>query len=196
MKTLALMILGIFTLPAVYAGILVEPYAGYSSGKIEWDMSALGIPIQTEFKTSGPGAGLRLGPEFFNFFVAGDVMVSSTTSKQTRPTGSTSKNTGTQKSLGVTGGFKIPVLPIRIWAGYIFSDKVKARGDDLTGKGYKLGLGLKPLPLLSFNVEYINLSYHKMVSDGVTYNLPYSNALATFQKPKLSTLFFSVSVPF
>lgn len=136
------------------AGLLLEPYAGYQFGEIE--VSVPGASVTN--KDKGLAIGGRIGYEFMLPWVALDVKYY------------TGKNDATPEAkikatdIGVTGGVSLPV--VRPYAGYILKAEAKAddgSGEDkLEGNGYKLGLGLTPLPFIDFNIEYSVFEFKKI----------------------------------
>lgn len=147
------------------AGAFVEPYAGYEFGEAE--ATAIG-GASSSVKQKGFAIGGRVGYEFMLPWVALDVKYF------------TGKDDGTPETdikrtdMGITGGVTLPV--VRPYVGYIL--KSEAKSDDGTGEvksegtGFKLGLGLTPLPFIDFNIEYSTYDIKKIDgADISTYSL-------------------------
>lgn len=104
--------------------------------------------------------------------------------------------------MGIVAGVNVPVVPLRFWLGYNFSDKLNntpqtARSGipagtevGLNGNGIKAGIGFTPLPLLSFNAEYIYSKYDSITLNGV--DTPLSAGTAGIIN---KVLLLSLSVP-
>jgi hypothetical protein len=169
-----LVILAIFVSTNAFAGILLEPYLGYASGKVTQSG-------QTDIKVTGMGYGARLGYALPLIFIAADYSMQKTSAKQ----GSNPSIDADVSDIGLVVGANLPI--IRLWAGYDFKSKVDMGSNGyMTGKGMKVGVGYKlPAIPVSFNFEYIMDNYDKNISGGVT--------TATDKDAKV--MFLSVSAP-
>ena len=138
------------------AGILIEPYLGYHTGKFE-----IG---STENDTKGITYGGRIGYQSLGFMGGFDYMTGTWTSES-----SGSDVDVTPTDMGVFIGYKFPVL-IRAYFTYNFDAQTKAESggssNKFTGKGMKLGIGYTGFPFVSINLEYISDSYDEM--DGMS----------------------------
>jgi opacity protein-like surface antigen len=84
-----------------------------------------------------------------------------------------------QTNTGIFVGWNPKGEGIRFWGTYFFS---KGGSDDDKGMGYALGLGWKFKPWLALNLEYRGYTFDKPEGDS--------------DKPKLDSLFLTVSFPF
>jgi hypothetical protein len=157
------------------AGVLIEPYLGYSIGTTEQGAS--------ENDISGVNFGARLGYKSFLGLMGGFDYMTGTLQDDANP-----KNDVTPSQLGVFLGYEFPIL-LRVYGVYGISNKAKFKdrngSDNLEGgNNMKLGVGFTALPLVSINLEYVVASYDE--SNGNTLN------------PELSmkTYGISVSAPF
>lgn len=131
-----------------HAGILIEPYLGYESGKT----------TDVDGKFDGVTIGGRLAyktPVMLWVGVDGAFGVSG----KSKPDSGTGYSDVDQKHNTFYGvvGIDLPIL-LRGWVGYGFSDQIKLEGSaDSTykGKNFKIGLGFTGLPFVSLNAEYI-----------------------------------------
>ena len=174
---------------AAHAGILIEPYLGYEFGDLKTQtVSSLG-GVETTDKVSGVGYGLRLGYKFMLPWVALDYTAGSGTVKHD----SGPDDDGTQSSLGAVVGVDLPL--IRAWAGYGFSNELKAKSSSSTatykGNYMKAGVGLGFIPLVSVNVEYQINDFKKIdLGSGEV------DRSTIFDTMKFDTVMVSVSIPF
>jgi hypothetical protein len=139
-----------------FAGILIEPYAGYHIGKTKG-----GTDPSTNLK--GLVYGGRLGYQTMGFQIGADYLTGSI-SDDASPS-----SDYTPTDLGAFVGYQFPVL-IRVYAAYGFAPQtsVKTNGTTLKyhdGTSYKLGIGYTGLPFVNINFEYYN-SYSKKADAG------------------------------
>lgn len=85
-------------------------------------------------------------------------------------------------------GYEFPIL-FRVWANYVFSSEASDNDDSSNkfkgGGGYNFGIGYKPLPFISINLEMFTLNYKT-----------YENALGeTNVDFKSSGMLLGVSIP-
>lgn len=177
------------------AGILVEPYLGYSlAGSGD---STFGT-TKYDHSYSTPTLGGRLGYGMLGFMAGIDYSMQ--TFGLESEVGSTKFDDDVSKSqLGIFVGYQLPIL-LRVWGTYFLSSKIE--GDDSQasgtlfdsryefsdGGGYALGAGFTGLPFVSINLEYRTLEYDKGELSGATitnYN----------EKLDLSEILLSVSLP-
>ena len=160
------------------AGLLLEPYAGYQFGKLETTSSG----ISASSKDKGIAIGGRVGYEFILPWVALDVKYY--TGKDDSDPAYDIKAT----DMGFTAGVTLPVL--RPYAGYILKTEAKADNGSgehkYEGTGFKLGLGLTPLPFVDFNSEYTVFDFKKF--DG--------NDLPSGDKAKGNSILLAVGMTF
>ena len=156
-------ILAIFIITSAFsltsnAGIHVEPYLGFSAAKIDEKISAL---PQTSDGLTGVGLGLRVGYSIPFFWGAIDYSTAgSLTSKVAETAGGNSS--ASADKMGITAGFTlVPMLDLM--AGYVMTANLTQNligGEEkLKGSGYKLGVGITMLPLVSIIIEYMDISY-------------------------------------
>lgn len=160
------------------AGLLLEPYVGYGMGS-----SKIGT---SKFDDSGLEYGARVAFETMGFFVGGEYMGASITSKP--KTGTSTKETIT--NLGLTAGYQFPVL-IRAFATYYFDAQAKLDSTTPTtvkGSGMKVGVGYTGFPIIAINLEYFMVSYTKGTIGGVSGTLT--------NKIDANFIGLSVSAPF
>ena len=146
-----------------FAGVLIEPYLGYmmtkTTGKIENYGTKMDVVNDGDINR-GSAFGARLGygrrpPAPAPHYMGTGQMKNHDVKTKV-------------SNLGVTAMVGIPF--IRAWVGYIVSSQYDVSFVDSTnqtvkgkekGSGYKAGFGFSPLPLLSFNVEWIATHYDK-----------------------------------
>lgn len=165
------------------AGIFLEPYASYETGKYKiLDTS------QTDYslKTSGYLGGLRLGlRSMAGLSLSGDYSVYSGTLKDEPNKGTADRSYSRTVVAGVLGydhGL------YRVWLGYGFSDSVTDKlstGDQKwSGSSYKMGVGMIIFRHTSLNVEYVVGKYTKFTnSSGVESDI--SSSYSTFDNSSL-----------
>lgn len=156
------------------AGILVEPYLGYTKGK--WEMGS------TSQDFSGVYYGGRLGYSMLGLMGGLDFQTG-----KLKDNSSPTNIDLTPSDLGIFVGYNLPVM-LRVYGSYFFSSKLKseAAGTSNTyeGKNMRLGVGFTSLPFVSINLEY-----------GLgTYTKDSSGSLSSDMKTKWFGL--NVSVPF
>ncbi len=135
------------------AGVLVEPYIGYTQGAYE--SGAIGI------KMTGPNYGARVGYQTMGFMVGAEYGLSAYGVELDKapagiPLGT--KDDWAGSYMGAFIGYNLPTL-LRIWGSYfldaVYEDDAGAGiGDEISGSGHGLGLGFTGLPFMSLNLEY------------------------------------------
>lgn len=142
-----------------YAGILIEPYLGYAAGSVDTKSTA---NVSVSNVQTASTYGLRLGVKVLMAWLAMDYMASNGTAT---PDDSSAKFDFSTTSLGATAGVNL-ILGLRLFAGYGFSNDLtlKKTAGDVSAKGTytKAGIGISPIPFLSFNLEYIMSKYSKV----------------------------------
>lgn len=159
------------------AGILLEPYLGYVSGKAEQGTSS---------NYTGMEYGARVGYSMLGF--AGGLEYAAATLTDD----GTPKSDLTIGDIGVFAAYKFPVL-FRVFAAYFPSSEVKVSnstgsGTYKSGNAMKLGVGFSFLPFVNLNLEYMSSTYSDLQASGVTVPL----------NPSLTNKSYglSVSIPF
>ena len=158
-----------------HAGVLIEPYLGYLTGKVEQSSN--------DWDISGVNFGARLGYKSFLGLMGGLDYMTGKLEDDANP-----KNDVTPSQLGVFVGFEFPIL-LRVYGVYGISNKAEFKDSATTNKyeggdNIKLGVGFTALPLLSINLEYIMASYDEMDGNSLTNDL------------NIKTYGLSVSAPF
>jgi hypothetical protein len=130
------------------AALFIEPYLGYQfAGSISSNNLDFG-----DYK--GLGGGARAAIQIIDLLYVG-ADFSYYPSLGFSSGNNTSLDGGaSQTRLGAVAGVSIPVLPLRFWLGYNFIDKISQSNTTLDGSSFKLGAGLKLVPLVSLNLEY------------------------------------------
>ncbi len=140
------------------AGLLVEPYVGYYSGK--WTKGNCNCSAGQ----SGATFGARAGVESEGFMLGADAMSGSWIDKNTPSDDETPASVGA--FVGYTG------RSFRIYGGYGIASSLKQSAvgysDTFTGTDYKVGFGFLLVPLIAINIEYLNATYTKDSSGPLT----------------------------
>lgn len=162
----------------VQAGLLLEPYLGYVSGKQTSGSASANF--------TGTELGTRVGYSTFNFSLGADYI----TAKYTDD--SSSKNDLTMSDLGIFASYKFPIL-LRVFATYVPSSQLKGSAQNILDYTYKgnttrLGVGFTGFPIININLEYITATYKDLEVLGQTTSL--SSSVTT------SAYALSISVPF
>jgi hypothetical protein len=155
------------------AALLVEPILGYNLGtyKVGADKGKVtGVLL-------GARAGVGLGP----IILAADIGTG--TNKIKSDTVGGLDDDAKVTNMGLTALFSPPVLPVRVWAGYIFKTESKTDLFKFEGNGLKVGAGFSLIPFVSLNAEYIMSTYNK------------ANGMSLVDDLKVNSAFISVSVP-
>lgn len=143
------------------AGLLVEPVLGYSLGQ-QLDFSG--------GKNYDGGRGIsyggRLGYQTGPFQIGADYLQSSIDMDS-----SDFDENADITEWAAFVGMEFPIL-LRAYAGYIFSAEGETEINNLNvdledGTGFKLGLGLTPLPFLDVNLEYRNGTFDEFKAGGL-----------------------------
>jgi hypothetical protein len=142
---------------SAHAGLLLEPYVGYSIGKATGDLTGAGLPgglpISIDEGTKGPVFGGRVGMSFLLLGVGID------------GTFGTTSGDNVDGKLTAVGPFVSVSLPlIRAWVTYyakasMDTDNAVTGSPTYEGNGIKGGVGFSLLPLISINAEYYSMQF-------------------------------------
>ena len=173
---------------SAHAGIMIEPFLGYASGKVSVTQTS---GTDASSKSTGTGYGARIGYEFpMGLLLAGEYAGGSgTITYNAGGTDDKYSDTAISAIVGYSHGM------FRGWAGYGFTDEAtnKASTGDTVFKGsnFKVGVGVMPMHHLSINFEYIIQKYTKYTSAGTD-----TDVSTSFSKFDPTTMLISVSAPF
>ncbi len=210
MKNLLIVLLFVLAIPMARAGVWIEPYLGYMSGKATATVSVLGgAPTEYKYTYKTPMLGARLGYGMMGLSAGLDYSLSTGSFEYKQDTPATTHGADKDKytNLGIYVGYKFPLL-FRVWGTYFLKSETKTDtvgagtgstvGDKVKGKGYALGAGFTGLPLVAINLEYRAITFDEVTdaSTGTTTTLPISNALFTESEIKAKEIMLSLSVPF
>ena len=165
MRTILLFLISFLFSVNSFAGISIEPIVGYS----------LGSEVQVNNgKSYQWGKGLGLGGKFafendkshglaFGFdYLKSDVDIADI-----------DKNVKTD-DLGVYLGYKLPAF-LKFYGEYIFSSsgdtEINGRHRNLSGTGWKLGMGTTIIPFIDLNLDYRKITYDKIDFNAVMFSL-------------------------
>jgi len=182
---LSIVFLSIFLFSStVQAGILVEPYLGYSIG-----LSKDYNNKTNDYKT--PQFGARLGYQFLGLMAGVDYSLSSSfdLNQKNKSNGASSKISSEKNQLGLFVGYDFPIL-LRAWGTYYLDANFKntpAPATTYNGNGYALGVGFTGLPFVSLNLEYRSFSYDSSKTSGTK--------TALSPKWTMNEILLSVSLP-
>lgn len=176
---------------SAYAGLLIEPYLGFSIGSGED-----GENPKTEYSQNTPLYGARLGYQVLGFMAGLDYSKGMESEFENKVTGgTTTKPDATQQTFGIFVGYNLPIM-LRAWVSYNFASKISIEsgadvGDEFKGGGYALGVGFTGLPFVSLNLEYRMNTFdeYKTASTGVT------SALNGAGEVDYNQILLSVSLP-
>jgi hypothetical protein len=159
----ALGLLMMSAMSSVNASILIEPHLGYniSGGTSDYASS--------KYEYKGAQYGSKLGFNYLGLMAGFDFNYGTFTLDRTTNAGVKTSAEYKQTDLGIFVGYNAPVL-IRGWIGYYFSSKAENANSSTNyfkGTITELGLGFRPLPLLSLNVAYRMVAYDKQSVNSV-----------------------------
>jgi len=189
-----------------FGGIFLEPYIGYAvgfqnytlkSGSVDQGIKSFATP---NGMTVGGRIGLSLGP----LYLAGDMSSYVWDGSIPGATPSASAGKWSFSSMGVTAIFSPPVLPLRVWAGYHFSDKMTQEygsySFEKTGTSIKFGGSLSLIPLgiasITVNAEYIMTTYGDFALTGSKGSVTIGGDTLTFGDLTQNTVLITVALPF
>lgn len=175
------------------AGIMIEPWLGYESGKVK--CTTVG-GSDCGGDTTGVHYGARLGYKtIVGLWLAGEYNGSSGL-KTTQPNGNPDLDTE-HKSIGATVGFDL-LFGLRLFAGYNFVEELETSSPGSSsakykgGNSVKIGAGYKlPLIPLAFNLEMITSTYKKLETNGIEVDVD-----SVYSTLKHTGYILSVSAPF
>lgn len=160
-----------------FAGILIEPFAGFGVGSGEFEESG----VTVDHKYSAPQFGARFGYQVLGLMAGLEYRRTSGTLKySTHSGGGLQANAGTKQKYsgteyGIFVGYNFPILA-RAYISYSFDTSwdfdvenafIGGKDDELTGKTTTLGVGFTGIPFVSVNLEYRIISHSKL-KDGMT----------------------------
>ena len=196
----------IFTPTKVKAGLFLEPYLGYGLGVQEYNLKSGSSPqsVSSYSAPNGVTIGGRLGWSLGPLYVAGDYSTYSWDGSIPGVTLNATMGAWTFSSMGVTAIFSPPVLPLRVWVGYQFSEKLTQKYGSVefskTGTAFKFGGSFTVLPLvmasLTLNVEYIMANYGDFALSNDKGSVNLSGNTLTFGDLKQNTVLISIGLPF
>ncbi|MBT5093728.1 MAG: hypothetical protein HOM21_05775 [Halobacteriovoraceae bacterium] len=190
------------------AGLLVDPYVGYSlngsgdskfnfdssaTGNWETDYSALGYGLRLGWKNP---LGLMIGAEYSA--QAAHEVEGKLAANQTFTFNGNSitsyKFDAKKTHMGIFAGFALPMF--RLWGTYflksemevdkISGDEILQKGNTFEGSGYSLALGYTGLPFVGINFEFRNFKWDpERPASGHNYTAEF----------EASEYFLSVSLP-
>lgn len=172
------------------AGVLLEPYIGYEQAPM--DVVTV-TPTDVSATDSGMFYGVRAGYRFADGLWLGAEY--SAGSGNGKPKDATQADSTYSKSaMSAVVGYDHG--DFRVWGGYGLSDKMTFKDTtgetNFTGTNYKLGVGYKPVPSMSVNLEYLVPTYTKYNMNGGTD----ADVSTMFSKMSGSSTQLSVSMPF
>lgn len=181
----------IFLGKVAFAGVLIEPYVGYSlAGKLDIKETAR----TSKYDYSGLNLGGRLGYQYLGLMggLAYDHGAYNLTNKN-RTTDTESR--WNANSYGAFVGFNFPIL-LRVWGTYFFTSdwtvpETKGgvtKDDKVDGSAYELGVGYTALPFISLNLQYRLSNFSKYGYGDGTPSVNLSNT-------KAKSVIVSVSLP-
>ena len=204
-RILAATAVTLLTVKSASAGILLEPVLGYGMGTYEQPVSGF-IDTDMKGKSSGIYYGGRAGYGIGPVTIAADVLMAGAIKNKSDDPTWDDEDTKSRTMMGVTGVVSFPLLPIRLWLGYNFSDTVKMKdGSSIEGNGFKVGVGYTIIPMVSVNLDYITSTFGKIKNDPdfgdatlpITFDPDGVGAATdvTLDKRKTTTILVSVSAP-
>lgn len=185
-------------------GLFLDPHLGYRFGSESYTIRNLPSTFSAyngdyKYDISGYDVGAKIGLSASVLNLGVDYRIGSLTEKvnQVPPTATlatTNLDEYDSTIIGVFAGVNLPL--IRGWLMYLPSVKWKDTngtdiGDELSGKGFGVGAGLKILPLLSLNIEYLHYSFDEEKTATQTYKYPDNEQT----KPTVNEFILSVSLP-
>lgn len=173
-----LLALALFAAPTAQAGILLEPYIGYESGKQTVETST--PAFNTVFTTSGAVLGGRFGYTFPILFWAGLDYSLTTGGNGKSDNPLVNDNTYTRSNLYLVAGFDFPIL-VRAWFGYGIMNESSGTSAGTTsklsgGQSSKLGVGFTGLPFVSINLEAYFQKPNKQDGNSLAAGTSYNDA--------------------
>jgi len=183
-----------------FAGVMVEPWVGYGTGKL--NCTDLNTGADCGAKVSGINYGARLGYKVPVVGVWGALEYdgSAKLKSESNVSTGTPEDEVVHTSLGLTVGWDL-IFGLRVFGGYNFQEKLTITSGDPTnpgdtiidgGNSVKIGAGYKfPLIPLAINLEMVNGTYKDFKTPSQSGKI--SDVFSTY---KSSTTILSVSAPF
>lgn len=148
------------------AGLYLEPYLGYETGKIKVD-GTITAPapgtVTNNDNLSGTDFGGKVGYSILLFAFGVDYMGGSLKEKTTSGTANF-----TTTDIGAFINLKVPF--IKVSATYFASSTMKYTAGHIDGSGFKVGVGFTGLPFIAINVDMIANEYKKVTDSTYTYS--------------------------
>jgi hypothetical protein len=160
-----------FCVPGIsQAGLFVEPGITYQYQDTTVDYSS--VFNQSTGKNNGLGLSARIGFDASDIvFVGVDARYAMT---QFQDSAFNTDVKAKSYNLGPVVGIQMPIVGLKVWAGYVLSGEVdpeKVTTSTLNydakfsgGKGYRIGAGFH-FVVLSVNLEYQDLKYDNITAD-------------------------------
>lgn len=161
---LIVIILGLLISLQTLAGISIEPFVGYNLG------SQIDV---TPGKDYNGGTGLGYGGKFaFENDKSHGLSFGLDYLKSDIDISGLDKNAKTD-DFGVYLGYKLPAF-LKFYGEYIFSSsgdtEVEGRNRNLSGTGWKLGMGTTIIPFIDLNLDYRQISYDNVDLSAVMFS--------------------------
>ena len=190
----------------VSANLFLEPYLGYALGFQNYKLKS-GLTDQNVDSFSAPNGviiGGRVGMGLGPIYITGDFSGYSWDGSIPGATPNTTVGGWMFTSMGATIIFSPPVLPVRLWAGYNFSEKTPQDYGPMpfekTGTALKFGGSFTLIPLgvtsITVNAEYIVSTYGDFALTGSNGSVTIGGNTLTFGDLKQNTFVLSVGLPF
>ena len=172
MRRLFLILTFLLSLQSSGMEIIAEPYLGFHTGSYN------------DGSNSNSASGFSMGGRGFLFFQS--IMAGLDLQLSMMNTDINGSDTDIEMNqFGFFGGFSFPMIPVRAWMTWFPLDKASVRpGGKLSGTGVKFGVGIDPIPPVSFNMEYKTSTYDDL------------DDLPVRPERKISSVYFSVSFLF
>ncbi len=172
---LILIVLFVVSFSASAAPFFVEPYLGYGFADCQQDVekpeAGASTPEDTWFEMKGFIYGAKAGINMGSIYWGADLMMSSFSGEGQGYNGIDDSDIERKFSfMQLSGilGYQPSAIPLRLWLGYGFLNKLSDSGDHnqdgtFSGNmGYKFGVGIIMGPQWNLNLEYV---YAKMDID-------------------------------
>lgn len=161
-----------------FAGLYIEPYAGYSM--VSGEQKDNGYGGKSEYEGNFPHFGSKLGISASKLLIGVDYNRSMESTLKIKANTTlfgtlTDKYDATYTLLSGFVGFQLPALTL--FAEYFISGELEAKPQDggnktvFSGKGYSLGAGISVAPKVQLNFEYQMITLDEYESNGTTTKL-------------------------
>lgn len=152
-----------------FGGVFIEPYVGYYKGEVDYAAS-ITSPIVADTKGSADQDGVAFGGKI-GFNVAGLALGVDYMHIGGESTDKSDGETSKDKIDNVGAFISVPLLSsVRLSGTYFFSSKAKDSESEVTGTGYKVGLGFNMFWRVNLNVEHIVLTFDEAKADNVVFS--------------------------